>query len=32
MENELKSKCMYVDESLWDSHHFVKNNQFVGTK
>jgi hypothetical protein len=25
MENELKSKCMYLDESEWDSCHFVKN-------
>jgi len=26
MENELKSKCMYLDESEWDTCHFVKLN------
>ena len=26
MENELKSKCMYLNESEWESCHFVKNN------
>jgi hypothetical protein len=25
MENELKAKCMYLDESEWESCHFVKN-------
>jgi hypothetical protein len=25
MENELKSKCMYLDEYEWESCHFVKN-------
>lgn len=24
MENELKSRCMYLDESEWDKNHFVK--------
>jgi hypothetical protein len=24
MENELKSKCMYIDESEWEKFHFVK--------
>jgi hypothetical protein len=24
MENELKAKCMYLDESEWESCHFVK--------
>jgi len=32
MENELKSKCMYIDESLWELQHFVKNNQVSGLK
>jgi len=25
MENELKAKCMYLDESEWEACHFVKN-------
>ena len=25
MENELKSKCLYVNENEWDTYHFVKN-------
>lgn len=25
MENELKSKCMYLDETEWEACHFVKN-------
>jgi hypothetical protein len=25
MENELKSKCMYLEESEWESCHFIKN-------
>jgi hypothetical protein len=25
MENELKSKCMYLDEAEWEACHFVKN-------
>lgn len=24
MENELKSKCMYLHESEWDKHHYIK--------
>jgi hypothetical protein len=24
MENELRSKCMYLDESEWETCHFVK--------
>lgn len=27
MENELKTKCMYLDESEWETYHFVKNIQ-----
>jgi hypothetical protein len=25
MENELKAKCMYLDESEWETCHFVKS-------
>jgi hypothetical protein len=25
MENELRSKCIYSDESEWEKFHFVKN-------
>jgi hypothetical protein len=25
METELKSKCMFLDESEWEKNHFVKN-------
>lgn len=27
MENELKTKCMYIDESEWEKNHFIKNVQ-----
>jgi hypothetical protein len=26
MENELRAKCMYLDESEWEKNHFVKCN------
>jgi hypothetical protein len=25
MENELKTRCMYLNESEWEKHHFIKN-------
>ena len=29
METELKSKCMFLDESEWEKNHFVKNFALV---
>ena len=27
MENELKAKCMYLNENVWETCHFLKNIQ-----